>query len=511
MEGRRSFVSSTRLIAGFTLISRILGFVRDAVCAWIFGASHLWDAFAIAFQIPNLARRLFGEGALSAAFVPILTDAREHHGEECAARLAGSVLSLLMIVLLVMVLIGEFILATVHWFRPSLTTSLTATLLPYAVFICLVAFVGGLLNVYLRFGAPAAAPVILNLFMITGAILAARWSDGATAESLYILAGFVVAAGMVQLIFQWHSVKRAGIGVTWNLDWRDESVRRLMRMMGPMILGLSAVQLNTLADALMAEWLVARSGAVSTLYYAQRLYQFPLGVFAIAIATALFPLLSARSSAGDDAGLGDVCLRGLRLSLFIAIPSAAGLIMIAQPLVSAVFERGAFTRADTDFVAATLTVYAIGLPAFAAHHILVRTFYAKKDSRTPMRISCLMVGLNLILNLILVLNLSERGIALATVLTAALQAWLLARFLVTRLKLSISWSAFGIGVVVNLAAAGAMCGAIWLNRMYGLQLTWVVASVLADVVLGAVVYAGVSRLMGVKELSDILRLRNAKA
>lgn len=507
MAARSSFASSARLIAGLTLISRVLGFVRDAVCAWIFGASHLWDAFAIAFQIPNLARRLFGEGALSAAFVPILTEAREREGEARAARLSGSVLSLLIVVLLGLVIGGELVVGIVHLLRPSLTTSLTAALLPYAMFICLVAFVGGLLNVYLKFGAPSAAPVILNVFMIAGAMLAARWSDGATASALYILAGFVLAAGVVQLAMQWWAVSRAGIGVAWNLDWRDDDVRRLMRMMAPMILGLSAVQINTLADALMAEWLVERSGAVSTLYYAQRLYQFPLGVFAIAIATAIFPLLSAKSAAGDDAGLGDVCLRGLRMSLFIAIPSAAGLIMVARPLVSAVFERGAFGSDDTNFVAATLIVYAAGLPAFAAHHILVRTFYAKKDSRTPMRISCFIVVLNLCLNLFLVMRLAERGIALATVLTAVLQAWLLARGIRSRLSVSIRWAGLADAVLRYLAAAGAMCLAIWLNRRFGFQLNWVVADVLVDVLLGAVIYGGVSGLLRVKELSGIFQLR----
>lgn len=425
-EGGRT-ESHARVLAILTLLSRILGFVREWLFAYFFGAGELLSAFRIAFVVPNIARRLFGEGALSAALIPTLTRSLRDKGEAASRDFTGTVLVRLAAVLAGIVLVGELVIALWRGVQDDPALELTAILLPYLVLICLVAAITGVLQVRDRFGVPAFVPVILNLAMIAALAIGGRSAGLDGARLMYVLCGAVLIAGVLQLALVAFALQRASFWPRLTWGGEDKRVGEVIRLMAPMLIGLSAVQFSTLADNLIAYLFITVDGervGPAVLGYAQFFYQFPLGVFGIAIATAIFPLLSREAAADDGKGLQAALTRGLRLSLLLALPASVGLCLVATPLVRALLEYGAFDPARTDRVAGALVLYTLGLPAYFVQHLLVRTYYALGDSRTPARIGASVVAVNLALNLMLVGALEERGIALATATCAWLQlAW----------------------------------------------------------------------------------------
>ncbi|MCC7293448.1 MAG: murein biosynthesis integral membrane protein MurJ [Phycisphaerales bacterium] len=433
MSDIRQVVRATRFIALLTLGSRVVGLAREMMFAHYFSAGPILSAFRIAFMVPNLSRRLFGEGALSSSLIPVLTDVLHREGEAPARRLAGSILLLMTAGLTALTIVAEAGLwIAVHWMdEPAL--ELTALLLPYMVLICATAVAGGVLNVRHHFASPAAAPVVMNVAMILGTWLGARMFQLSGRPLIYAVCAATLLSGVVQAWWQFAALRKVGFMPIFAWDGRSEPVRRVFRMMGPMILGLSTVQISSLADYLVAYVAVTNAAGErvgpAVLGYAQYLYQLPLGVFGIALATAVFPLLSARAAEGDTRGVIDVLTRGVRLSLFIGLPSAAGMIVIAVPMVRVLFERGEFGPADTQRVAGAVVYYALGIAAYCTQHVVVRTFYALKDSATPMRIAAAAVALNLLLNIVLVRTpMQERGIALATAISSTVQVlWLMRR------------------------------------------------------------------------------------
>ena len=479
-------VGSARTVALFTAASRCLGLVRDVVCAFFFGAGGLWSAFSIAFMVPNLARRLFGEGALSAAFIPVLTDTLVRDGRQRGRRLSGSVLTLLATVLVGVTVLG--CAALLIAFRAldtganleagdagasleagasipvrTLVLQLSALLLPYMPLICLVAVLGGMLHVHRRFAAPAAAPLVLNGFIIATVLAGSAWGHWEGLSLLYAVAAAVLVAGVVQIVLQLWVLSSIRATPILNRDCGDGDVRRIMLLMSPMVLGMAAVQINTLADSLIALVFVDHPGAPAVLYYAQRLYQVPLGVFAISLATVIFPLLSRMAADHDRQGLARVFERGLRMSLFVAVPACVGLCLTGRSLTQGIFEiwGGRFGPDDTERVSHALWFYSLGIPAYAAQHVLVRTFYAQKISRLPARIAVVMVLLNLTLNLILVQVMDEAGVALATSISAAVQAVWLAVAL-RRSVPEIRWAPLAGRVLRTVAGSTIMGTVVWL-------------------------------------------------
>ena len=505
------FIASTRLIALLTLGSRILGLLRECLLGYFFSTSELLSAFRIAFMVPNLARRLFGEGALSSALIPVLSENLQTNGEEASRRLVGTVLTLLVLVLGAVVLVAELGLALWYSMRPDLVLKLSALLLPYMVAICAVAVGSGVLNVRHHFAAPAAAPMILNLTIIVGGAVGG-WGMGLRGQPLlYTICGAVLVGGVLQALLIALTLRGVRFFPQFGLGWRDPAVRTIFRLMTPMIVGLAAVQLNSLADYLIAYLFIhTDEGRVgpAVLGFAQYLYQLPLGVFGIALATAIFPLLSAKAASDDHAGLADVLARGIRLSLFIALPAAVGLILIAQPLVATLYQRGAFDATDTARVAGTLVCYSLGLPAYFLVHVLVRTFYAKKDSGTPARIAGSMVAVNFTLNLLLVFKLQERGLALATALSAGLQALWLWHRLRTRVS-NIPTGNVAHGVVRIGVSTVFMSLALLFVQYAGflqpLLKTHPAVRLTALLVTGMLVYGLAARLLGLEELGLLLR------
>jgi putative peptidoglycan lipid II flippase len=508
------FVAPARLIAALTMLSRVLGLVREMLYAFFFGSAPALSSFTIAWQIPNLSRRLFGEGALSAAFIPLLTDSLQARGREEAQRLAGTVYVMLAVSLSVVVVLVELGILAVDSVRPSLTLRFTAVLIPYMPLICVTAVIGGTLNVLNRFASPAFAPVLLNVFTIAAAAVGG-WLFGLRGVTLlYVVCGTHLAGGVAQLALVSADLRRAGFRPRLGLEWRDPAVRQIAVLMAPMVLGMSAVQLNTLADSLIALFFVPDGRGPAVLRYAHVLYQLPLGVLGVALATAIFPLLSANASKGDRAGLTRVVEQGIRMSLFVGVPSAVGLCLVAGPLVRALFERGAFVGDDAARATRALIFYGAAVWAYFVQQILVRSLYALKDSRSPARVAVYMVMVNLVLNLALVLPLREAGVALATAISAAVQSvWLFARLRQHLPELRVRWLARGIGriALATIVLAVAVCGPMLAVGAERWRAVPPVVQLLLCVALGIAGYTVGAKVLGIGELRELTRWRRGAA
>lgn len=504
---------SAGLIAALTFGSRVLGLVRESVFAYYFSTGSALSAFRIAFMIPNLARRLFGEGALSSALIPVLTQTMQRDGEAASRELVGGILRLLVLVLSGGVLAIEIVLLVVRSFHDDPALSMTAVMMPYMVLICTVAVIGGVLNVRDRFAVPAAAPMILNVVEIVGVVAAARWLGLAGMELMYAACVSVLVAGVLQLLASAEALRRASFIPAFAGAWFDPHIRSVTSLMVPMLLGLSTVQISTLLDYLIAYVFVVRDGernGPAVLGYASTLYQLPLGVFGIAIATAIFPVLSMRAAKDDRAGLADVFSRGVRMSLYIAIPSAIGLIAVARPLVAVLFEHGEFGPESTARVAGVLVFYSLGMPAYFVQHIIVRTYYAIQDSKTPARSAAAFVGVNLVMNVALVFSLQERGLALATALCATVQSAWLARRLGGVVP-QIAWRPIVAAVTRTLIAGAVMAGVLLALRssplaeaLSGMRRSFVLTIL---VLTGAATFVGASWALRIDELNMVLRRR----
>ena len=416
-----------------TLVSRVLGLVRDVVIASVFGAGTSADTFFVAFRIPNFFRRLFGEGAFSHAFVPVLGEYRVTRSEDEVRDLVGHVIGTLGAVLLAVTFAGilaapvlVYVFASGFATEPgqaALTASLLRLTFPYLLFISLTALAGGILNTWGRFGIPAITPSLLNLALIAAALgLAPRFE-----EPVVALAWGVLAGGAAQLAFQLPFLWRIRMLVRPRLRRAHEGVRRIVRLIVPAVLGVSVAQVNLLVDTQFASYLA--TGSVSWLYYSDRLMEFPLGVFGIALATVALPSLAARFAEGDESGFDATLDWALRLVLVIAVPAALGLAILAVPMIATVFQHGEFGPHAVRMSALSLSAYAGGLVAFVAVKVLAAGFHARQQMRTPVRIAVVAMVANVVLNILLVGPLAHAGLALASSLAAWLNAALLLRSL----------------------------------------------------------------------------------
>ncbi len=416
-----------------TLISRILGLARDSVIAAVFGASAASDAFFVAFKIPNLFRRLFAEGAFSQAFVPVLGGYKAERTPAEVRALTDAVTGALAGILLLLTVLG--ILAApviIAVFAPGFVDDharfdLSVTLLrftfPYLWFIALTALLAGILNTFNHFAIPAVTPVLLNVAMIAAAL----WLAPLLAQPIMALAVGVFVGGILQLGLQIIAAYRAGILPRPRWHWQHPGVQRILRLMLPAIFGVSVAQLNFLVDTLIASFL--REGSISWLYFSDRLMEFPLGIFGIALGTVILPSLSEHHARQDHQRFSDTLDWALRLVLLITIPSAIGLAVLAAPILSTLFQYGQMTEFDVVMAARSLVTYAFGLSGFILVKVAAPGFFARQDIRTPVRIGIVALISNVILNLILVWPLQHAGLALATSLAAFINAGLLLRIL----------------------------------------------------------------------------------
>jgi putative peptidoglycan lipid II flippase len=421
-------------VGGYTMLSRILGFVRDMLIAWALGAGFVSDAFFVATRLPNLFRSLFAEGAFNAAFVPVFAGRIVEAGPEAARAYAESAMALLLAALAALTVLAEIFMPRLIPLiaagfsgdaeQLAFVAQLTRITFPYLLFISLVSLQGGVLTSLGRFAAVAATPVLLNLFQIAAVL----WGHGTGHVVLYLCWG-VTAGGVAQFLWLLASCARAGMRLRLRRPRLTPEMRRLIALMLPGVFGAGVTQINLLVSTNVASLLPA--GSISYLQYADRVNQLPLAVVGTAVGTAILPLLSRQIRAGDVKGADETQNRGIELALFLTVPAAAALAVIAQPILTVLFERGRFDAQATAATASALGVYALGLPAFVLVKVLAPAFYARHDTRTPVRIAVVSLAANLVLTVGLAPVLAHVGNAAATTIAGWVNAlalgWLLHR------------------------------------------------------------------------------------
>jgi putative peptidoglycan lipid II flippase len=460
-------------VSAMTLLSRILGFVRDFVIARAFGAGMATDAFFVAFRLPNLLRRMFAEGAFSQAFVPILAEYKNRHGPQEAQHLVNRVATLLSLVVATISVLGIIAAPLIIYVSApgfaadadkfDLTVALTRITFPYILFMSLVALAGGVLNTWSRFAIPAFTPVLLNLSFIGMALFAAPWFD----PPILALAWAVFIGGALQLLLQLRPLARIGMLPRFDLKLSDPGVRRVMTLMLPAMLGVSVAQISLLINTIFASFL--ESGSVSWLYFADRLMEFPAGLLGAALGTILLPSLSRLHAGGKGEEFSATLDWGLRLTLMLTLPAALALAILATPLISTLFQHGAFGAADVLQTRLALMAYSVGLTGLIMVKILAPGFYARQDIRTPVKFALITLAATQLMNLAFIVPLKHTGLALSIGLAALLNAGMLLRGLRVRAIYTPlpGWTGFGGRLAVALVVLGTV---LWLGM--GAETEW---------------------------------------
>ncbi len=544
---QHSFVGAAMVVSSLTLLSRITGLVRDAYLMRAFGLSAIADAFWFGFAMPNLSRRLFGEGAMTAAFIPVYTDLLKRD-PVLAKRFVSLCAALTLIVLGVMTIIGELVLAAIltggAWSGDSaLAIRLTMVMLPYMPLVCLVALFGAVLQVHGRFAPSAGMPIFLNVVMIAGTWWAVSGlSDPIALRQGVMLVGIsVVLAGVVQVVTQLTAMVKHK-SLTLVMTGTAQAFGTFWRNFLPTFLALAVFQINTFLDQMIAMGLSPKGngvavvvvgehiveklhifgrlvpypieqGGLAALNGAQRLYQFPLGVFGLAIATAIFPALAraaAEPGIAGQRGFRDILRQGLRLTVFIGLPASVGLMLVGLPLSRVIFERGAFTTEDSYRVTAILIGYAPAIWAYSMTHVLTRGFYAMKDARTPMVLAVLMVMLNVVLNLTLIWPLGAAGLAWSTAICAIVQCglmlWIMRGYIDEPIDRSVLFSWLRTGVL-SLLMAAALIPLLVAYPPGSLTKAGALAELSIMLGLGLSVYLGGAWLLRSQEIDWVLKRR----
>lgn len=495
-------------VSGMTLLSRILGFVRDFVIARMFGASMATDAFFVAFKLPNLLRRMFAEGAFSQAFVPILGEYKNRRGEEDTRTLVDHVCTLLSLALFTITALGIAAAPLLVWISApgfasdvgkfELTVTLTQITFPYILFMSLVALSGGILNTWSRFALPAFTPVLLNLAFIGMALFAAPYFD----PPVLALAWSVFLGGLLQLAIQIPALKKISMlprpSLNWRAAWADPGVRRVVTLMGPALIGVSVSQISLLINTIFASFL--KSGSVSWLYYADRLMEFPAGMLGAALGTILLPSLARLHASKNHDEYTKLLDWGLRLTLLLAAPAALALALLAVPLIATLFFNGAFTADDVFRTREALLAYAIGLTGLILIKVLAPGFYARQNVRTPVRIALISLTATQLMNLAFVGWLDHAGLALSIGLGACLNATMLYQGLVKQgiytpqpgwtiflLKLSVAMISMGLALWFAMGSENHWLEISLLERVT--HLAWLVP-------LGVITYFATLGLLG---------------
>ncbi|MBL6824195.1 MAG: murein biosynthesis integral membrane protein MurJ [Luminiphilus sp.] len=505
-------LGSSFVVSMGTMLSRVLGLARDVVLANLLGAAPNADAFFVAFKIPNFLRRLFAEGAFAQAFVPVLTETREQGSHDAVKALVNRVAgvlggSLFVLTALAMVMAPWVALIFAPGFsrdvaKLALTADLIVWTFPYLFFISLTGFCGAILNTYGRFAVPAYTPVLLNLSLIAAAVF---WAPTMPEPALGLAMG-VMLAGVLQLLFQLPSLHALKLTPKPVWDTQDAGVRKILMLMVPALFGVSVSQINLLFDTVLASLLP--NGSVAWLYYSDRLTELPLGVFAIAIATVILPALSALNTRAAADEFSQTLTWAVRNVLLIAVPATVALWLLAEPILTALFQYGAFTTNDVTMAAASLRAYTLGLGAFMLIKVLAPGYYARQDMKTPVKIGIVAMVSNMVLNVLFVFplmwyfDMGHVGLALATSASAWINAALLYRGL-RRGGIPLT-GVFDIRYMVRLwVAVTVMAGVIYvsvpdLRDWFAADMSWRVTRLLMIVTAGAVSFAGVLALLGLR-------------
>jgi putative peptidoglycan lipid II flippase len=505
--------------------------LRDMATASLLGLAGggVADAFLFAFRIPNLFRELFGEGALTASYLPVLTNYLEKD-QPTARRLASVVLTLLAILLTGLVILGELLFGLVWliWGNSDgvgLLMGLSAVMLPYLLLICLAAQLTTMLHAVQHFTVPAFTPTLLNIVWLIAAWAVAPWFAPNQEAQAYVLAAAVIVAGVMQVLVQLPMIRRLGYHFDYDWSAAREGLGQIVRNFAPMLVGLAVTQINTFMDSLIAwgltttpngpqniPWLgdavqyPMKQGAVAAIYYGSRLYEFPLGMVGVAVAVAIFPLLSRHAARGDRQRLKNDMTLGLRLVLCLSVPASVGLILMGLPVARLLFQHGHFGPDDTLRTARMIAWFATGVWAYCATPVLVRCFYAMNDRATPVRVAVWMVGLNLFLNLTLIWPMAELGLAASTSVAAAVQTILLVG-LFSRRHIALDWRPLVVTTLRTIFASVVMGGVVLLTLSYlppAKGLWSQVVQVCVPIALGMAAYGGTFRLLGGRELGMLM-------
>lgn len=513
-----SLLRSFTTVGGYTLLSRLTGFARDMLIASMLGAGMVADAYFVAFKFPNLFRRLFAEGAFSAAFVPMFSATLEKDGEEAAKEFANRCYAFLA---LVVALFSAVLMIGMPWtmyvFAPGFTdvpgkhelaTELSRICFPYLFFISLCSLVAGVLNSLGRFAAAAGTPILLNLVSMAALAGLSRYTE----TPGHALAWGTAAAGVAQFVWLMAAAKQAGFLPRLIRPRLDDQVKTLLKRIVPVAFGAGMYQISLLIDTMLAS--MVSDGAVSYLYFADRVNQLPLGVVGIAVGTALLPILSRQIAAGDVKGASDSQNRSLEFSLLLTLPAMAGLIVLAEPIIRVLFQRGAFSAEDAQATAAALMAFSVGLPSYVLVKVFTPGFFAREDTRTPVRIALVCLVFNVVLNVALMQVLAHVGIALATALASVLNATLLATTLIRRghyrwderLK-----SRLPRILGATLAMTAVLLAGRWLAEGRVPDTSVAQALLLTGLVLaGGIVFAGMAVLTGAVRRSDLAQFKGLR-
>lgn len=473
---KNSNLKSTGIVGSWTMLSRVLGLVRDIVIAHFIGASASADAFFVAFKVPNFMRRLFAEGAFAQAFVPVLSEYQGKRDQAAVKSLVDHVSGTLGVTLVMLTAVGVLAAPLIAMlFAPgfvqyeekmALTSDLLRLTFPYLLLISLTAFAGSVLNSYGRFAVPAFTPVFLNLSLIGCALLMAPMLD----NPVMALGWGVLIAGVVQLLFQLPFLAQLRLMPRPRVDRQHEGVRKIIILMIPALFGVSVSQINLLLDTVLASFL--QTGSVSWLYYSDRLVELPLGIFGIAIATVILPSLSRQHVSKSIEQFSATLDWALKLVCLLAVPAALALFVLAEPLIMTLFQYGAMTAHDVTMAAMSLRAYSIGLLAFMLIKVLAPGFYSRQDTKTPVKIGIWAMVANMVLNLILIWPLQHAGLALATSISAFMNAGLLfaGLYRLGVYKPQAGWGALGLRLL--LANAAMVLILLWLGSAADSWLAW---------------------------------------
>ncbi len=520
MAEHRALFKSTAVISVMTFISRIFGYIRDAVIFIFLGATGSTDAFFVAFRIPNFLRRLFAEGAFSQAFVPVLSEYKEKHSEQELKSLVNHVAGVLGLMLLVITIIGVLIAPLlIYVFAPGfidepqrfdLTGQMLQITFPYILFISLTALSAGILNTFNQFAVPAFTPTFLNLSLIAAVL----WLAPSFEQPVIALAWGVFFAGIVQLFFQVPFLAKLGLLPKFTLHGASEGVRKIGKLMLPAIFGSSIVQINIIINTIIASFLIA--GSISWLYISDRFVELPLAIFGVATATVILPRLSKQFVHQSSSGFNQTLDWALKLSIFIAIPSMLGLILLAKPILTSLIQYREFTAHDTNMASLSLMTYSLGLPAFILIKVLAPGFYSRQDTKTPVKIGIIAMLCNIVLNLAFLwlwmknnLPGPHAALALATSISAYLNAILL--FTILRKSASVYLSNGWLKYLLRIFSASIFMAFIlyFLVPDASNWFAWTsierIFSLLGFMLLGSVLYIGALLLLGVRKKDFVIQ------
>jgi putative peptidoglycan lipid II flippase len=513
-EVKREIIRHAGTVGGMTFLSRILGLVRDVVLAHVFGARMAADVFFVAFRIPNLFRRLLAEGALTVSFVPVFSEYL-HKDKAEARRIVAIAITVFTVILLIVsavaILCAPWIVqAIVYGFKSSpekfdLTVLMTRLMFPYLIFVSLAALAMGVLNSLKHFAAPASSPIFLNIGIIIGAIGFSQYCN----PPVIGLAWGVLLGGALQLSINIPVLIKYGFLPMPQWDLKHPAVKKITKLMLPSAYGAAVYQFNVIVITLLASFLP--SGSVSYLWYADRIMEFPLGIFGIALASVILPALSAHAARKEWQVFNETLVYGLRLTFFVAIPAAVGLIVLAYPIVHIIFEHGSFTAAATDATTQALIYFALGLPFISGVRMLTNAFYSLQDAKTPVRVANLSVVVNLVLCVALMQSLQHAGLALAISLSAFFN--FVVQFILFKRKVkNLHWQPLLISVTKTCVASFVMAGTVlwamneWYNFRGGPHLMESIVWLIFYIILGVVVFGVMVWILKSVEVKEVFSL-----